>query len=475
MAADRDRLQKAGDYDLDGALIVGSSGQRVNVISQVKELNIFQSIDTPYMSGSILLTDSSGVAELLPLLGQERLLFTLKTPSHGGVVSFQDYHAIIYNVEHRVSGSDREQVILLNWTTLDHYKNMRVKVSQSFSGMISSIAQKLISDDDYLGSKKPINIEPTKNIRNFVIPNLNPYQAINLIKAEAVSMMMSPHYLFFENPEGYHFRSLDSLIGKAGSLSVKSKKTFKSQTGGGDPANIEDSLSTLIGWKVEDNSNSFLSTKLGMYGSTLYSHDIFNKNIQKFEYDYIKDSFSKRNTTSQGSRSSGSLISGAKIDDKKTITEFPESRIFVHPTASKEQYSPKIGTDNNADEWLQESESKKLARDYFTLVIECFGDTDIMVGDMIEVLIPSNKKLHKAEAEVNDPVLSGRYLITSLNHLVVPTDTVHTMTMTVMKDSVNSGVSTKDTQYPSEPSGSADVGLSRTSQNLTAGTQNPHF
>jgi len=471
MAADRDRLQKAGDYDLDGALIVGSSGQRVNVISQVKELNIFQSIDTPYMSGSIMLTDSSGVAEILPFLGQERLLFTLKTPSHGGVVSFQDYHAIIYNVESRFNGSDREQVFLLNWTTLDHYKNMRIKVSQSFNGLISSMAQDIMSGDDYLGSKKPVNIEPTKNIRNFVIPNLNPYQAINLIKTEAVSMMMSPHYLFFENPEGYHFRSLDSLIGKSGSLSVKHKKTFKSQTGGGDPADIEDSLSTLIAWKIEDNSNSFLSTKLGMYGSTLFYHDIFNKNIQKFEYDYIKDSFGKRNTTSQGNRSSGSLISGAKIDDTKTITEFPESRIFVHPTASKEYHS--LGTDNNADEWLQESESKKLARDYFTLVIECFGDTDIMAGDMIEVLIPSNKPLEKSNDTVNDPVLSGRYLVTSLNHLVVPTDTVHTMTMTVMKDSLNSAVSTKDTQYPSEPSGSADVGLSKTSGNLTAGTQKP--
>ena len=471
MAADRDRLQKAGDYDLDGALIVGSSGQRVNVIKQVKELNIFQSIDTPYMSGSIMLTDGAGVAEMLPFLGQERLIFTLKTPSHGGVVSFQDYHAIIYNVENRFNGSDREHVFLLNWTTLDHYKNMRVKVSQSFNGLISTIAQDIISGDDYLGSKKSVNIEPTMNIRNFVIPNLNPYQAVNLIKTEAVSTMMTPHYLFFENPEGYHFRSLDSLIGKTGSLSVKSKKTFKSQTGGGDSANIEDSLSTLIGWKVEDNSNSFLSTKLGMYSSTLYSHDIFNKNIQKFEYDYIKDSFGKRNTTSQGNRSSGSLISGAKIDDKKTITEFPESRIFVHPTASKEYHSPTgLGTDNNADEWLQESESKKLARDYFTLVIECFGDTDIMVGDMIEVLIPSNKPLEKTSESSNDPVLSGRYLITSLNHLVIPTETVHTMTMTVMKDSMNSAVSTKDTTYPSEPSGSADVGLSKTSRNLTAGT-----
>ena len=69
---DTNSLQSAGDYNLDGALIVGSSGRRVNIIDQVGELNIFQSLDSPFMSGNIKLTDSSGIAELLPLLGQER-------------------------------------------------------------------------------------------------------------------------------------------------------------------------------------------------------------------------------------------------------------------------------------------------------------------------------------------------------------------------------------------------------------------
>ena len=109
--------------------------------------------------------------------------------------------------------------------------------------------------------------------------------------------------------------------------------------------------------------------------------------------------------------------------------------------------------------------------DYFTLMVETYGDTNIMVGDMIEILIPANKPLPAKGVDTNDPVLSGRYLITSLHHLVVPRDQMHTMTMTVMKDSFNNSAASKDTQYPNEPSGSADVGLSNTSQNLTVGVQ----
>ena len=73
---EKERLQKAGDYILDGVLIVGSSGARINVIEQVQELNIYESIETPYISGNLLISDSGGAAESLPLLGQERLLFS---------------------------------------------------------------------------------------------------------------------------------------------------------------------------------------------------------------------------------------------------------------------------------------------------------------------------------------------------------------------------------------------------------------
>ena len=478
MAVDKNILQAAGDYELDGALIIGSSGQKINIINQLIELSIYQSIDSPFMSGNIVLSDAAGVAELLPLLGQERLLFSLKTPGHESSVNFNDYHAIIYNVEKRFQTTDREQTLIVNWTTLEHYKNLRTKISKSFKGNISSMVSEILSSDNFLGSKKPLHIDTTKNIRKFVIPNLNPFQTINLLKEEAISTEMSPHFLFFENPDGIHFRTLDSLIGSQGNLSVPHKRTYKSQPPD-DPKAVEAALGTILHWEAEDNSNNFLNVKLGMLSSTLYYHDIFNKNIQKFDYDY-NDTFNKRNTTNQENKGSGTLIPQSKIDDK-VITEYTNSKIFVHPTASDKLHS--LGTDNNAEEWLQESISRELQRDYFTLKIETYGDTNIMCGDMINVLIPSNKPLPTSNSsEAYDPILSGRYLVTSLKHMILPESSMHSMIMTVMKDSVESATPVKDTTYPEPPKGRADIGLSTTKRklkpvtktsNLTA-TSNPH-
>ena len=468
--ADKNVYQFAGDYTLDGVLIVGSSGWKINVLSQIQELNIYQSLDAPYMSGNIMIADSEGVAEKLPFLGQERLLFMLQTPSHGGTINFNEYHAIIYNVETRFHSSIREQNLVINWTSLEHYKNIRTKISASFNGMISEIVEEILTDNNYLATNKPIKIDVTKNIRKYVIPNLNPFQTIDLLRKEAISAEeQAPHYLFYENPEGFHFRTLDSLIGSQGDLSVDHKRTYKFEPPQeNEPP--EDTVTTILHWEVEDNTNNFLSTKCGMFGSTLYYHDIFNKNIQKFVFDYTKDSFAIRNSTNQEDKSSGSLVSQGTIDMKKTITEFPDSKIFVHPTASDNLHS--LGTDNNAEEWLQESISRELEQEYFTLKIETYGNTDVMVGDMINVVIPSNKPIGESSGtEAIDPILSGRYLITSLHHKVTPPEQNHTMTMTIMKDSVSVATPVKDIQYSKEPKGSVDVGLKTTKKKLKPKTK----
>ena len=203
-----------------------------------------------------------------------------------------------------------------------------------------------------------------------------------------------------------------------------------------------------------------------MYASTLFYHDIFNKNIQKFEYDYMKDKVNRRNSMEQSQKKSGPIISQTVLENKKMITEFPNSKVFLHPTGSADLHTE--GTDNNAEEWLQESMSRELERSYFTLKIETYGDTNIMVGDLINVVIPSNKPLQAPVTKASiEPILSGRYLITSLHHQIVPSDQVHQMVLTITKDSLDANPVVKETKYKDPPRGKIDMGLHSEKQKLT--------
>ena len=466
-------LQHPGEFILTGPNLIGSSGEQININGLVLELNIYQNVDNPFMSGNILMNDAKGLYEYLPIIGQERLIFKLTTPSAYSSVNFEEYHAVIYNVEKRFNTNDRSQAYLLNWTTLDNYRNFRTKVSKSYDGEISSIVVRLLTDD--LKSSKPMHVDATKNPRKYVIPNISPYGACQWLREEAISADQNPHYLFYENPNGYHFRSLDSLIGDQGSLSVPHKKTYISQPPK-DPKEVGAALGTILAFQVEDSSNTFTNGRAGMFASTLLYHDVFNKTLQKFEYNYIENCYKNRNQLNQDSGKYGPFISESKIDGEKKITDFPQSKIFVHPTAGKELYSEGPSSDatlpytnNNAQSWLQESRSREMEREYFTIKIETYGDTNIMVGDIVDVIIPSNREGLGSSGgkEAMDAILSGRYLVTQLHHQVTPPSQAHKMTFTAMKDSVSSALPETEMKYNAEKQGVKNIGLVEDKQNLT--------
>ena len=180
----------------------------------------------------------------------------------------------------------------------------------------------------------------------------------------------------------------------------------------------------------------------------------------------MRDKVNRRNSMEQSQKKSGPIISQTVLENKKMITEFPNSKVFLHPTGSADLHTE--GTDNNAEEWLQESMSRELERSYFTLKIETYGDTNIMVGDLINVVIPSNKPLQAPVTKASiEPILSGRYLITSLHHQIVPSDQVHQMVLTITKDSLDANPVVKETKYKEPPRGKIDMGLHSEKQKLT--------
>ena len=463
--AQRDNIQGPGDYDLGQVAILGSSNNIINITEQVQELNIFQSLDSPFMSGNLLVNDASGVGSIAPILGQERLLFTLKTPSRYPI-DFDSFHAVIYNVDKRFQGANRAQIFLLSFTTLENYRNTRTKVSKYFKGNPSTISQSILQDEKYLATKKRLFIDHTINIKNYVAPNIRPYQVINFMKQEAMTDKSEPHFVFFENPRGIHFRSFDSLLGDGGTVSTPTVQSYKLQPPAGQEQNVEESLSTILSWEVEESSNTFFAGRAGMFASTLTCHDVYNKNIEKFEYNYIQDMFKKRNSTNQSNKNYGPMISESPVDGESKLTEYPASRQFLYP---------KSKDTNHVEKWLQESHSRGIEREFFTIKIEVFGDTGVMCGDIIDIVIPTNRELSSSDIDTfADPVLSGRYLITRMKHQVNHPTQQHIMIITAMKDSVTTSLPTKPIKYPTEKKkGSDDIGLKQEKRTLATKPRHP--
>jgi hypothetical protein len=67
------------------------------------------------------------------------------------------------------------------------------------------------------------------------------------------------------------------------------------------------------------------------------------------------------------------------------------------------------------------------------IIVECYGDTNVKVGQVIELRIPAPESTKKAD-KYEDDYMRGKYLVTTVKHTV--TDRDHTMTMTLSRDSL---------------------------------------
>ena len=83
--------QHAGDYIMDDVVILANTGQTYNIQNQILELNIFESIRRPVMSGSLMIEDGTSLIETAPIVGQERIMFSLATSKDHEILDFKTY------------------------------------------------------------------------------------------------------------------------------------------------------------------------------------------------------------------------------------------------------------------------------------------------------------------------------------------------------------------------------------------------
>ena len=117
--------------------------------------------------------------------------------------------------KHGNEGTNSE-LVTLHFASPEMLRNIRTRVSKSYTDTIDNIVRDLLENESYIDTGKEITIEPTAGIRRIVSPNTNPYQLIKKLAREAESKEYnSPHYLFYENIFGIHFRSIESLYRQA--------------------------------------------------------------------------------------------------------------------------------------------------------------------------------------------------------------------------------------------------------------------
>ena len=455
----------AGDYVLDKVVLINHTGQRIDIKFIMTELNIYESIYNNAVTGSIVIGDTKNQISRMEIQGLERIAFHLKTPGityrkedviDASEETGEPFH--VYKITNRKQVNTGVIAYTLHFASREFMRNLRTKVSQSYDGKCDRAVIDIMRDENYLDSKKKLHVEPTGNSLKFVVPNLNPFDAINMIANKSLPEKSNGvGYFFYETTGGYYFRSWQNMVTSQGEFHRPYKQNFYSQPVKlGDVAKSRDEKTGKAQDKVDREFqtveqyqfvNNFhdvaANTALGTYGHRVISHNLFDKSYDIADYHYHRE-FGKtpHADTLKFTTNQYAIMNGAvDYDNNKSVSDYAESRVSLQAVTPfmHDKDVGRYGLDVAADgtkTGQKISQYNQIAHGT-SLLLTVKGQSQLAAGDLIRFnLVDVNSKSMKM-TNPNDPRFSGDYVITKVRHQV--TGDSYKMVLECAKDSVATG------------------------------------
>jgi hypothetical protein len=276
---------------------------------------------------------------------------------------------------------------------LDH----QIRISKSYKGFYNfQIAADILVN--YLGvSPERVTLEPTVLPHDeFIIPNLKPFEALNMLTAFSLNNNLTSAFVFFETVSGYKFVSLESLIQADDARTIYLR-----------PQNVSNETDSLAGidyisdFNISQLFNVLQTMSTGGYASSMLKMDLIKQDVQTAFSD-------PASSTPVTTLNAFLPMNDAKNRFNDRIIDASAYQRFF--TNVKGGLIDKI--------MLQRAHQFSLLNNY-TMQVTMAGDTSYEAGQVISVDFPYLQPINEAEETQVDPYKAGRYLLTAVRHRIL--------------------------------------------------------
>lgn len=422
-------MQSYLNYKIKQFLIESYDGSSVIDATQcVSSIQYYEDLFSPSIFVSLVLVNTDGLLSTLTnkksgmqpgIKGGERVSLEIEQPATKRSIKFDEtkntYY--IYKVYNSTSESTRESLVV-ELCPAEVFINETSRVIAKYNGNIKNSVDSILKNILKTSNYKPENIEPTQNNYVFYGNIKRPFTVLTWlcpksipVKSKSSEKEGTAGFLFYQNRDGFNFKSMDTLLGAFNPSTADRKNILKysyTQTAGRE-ADQNLNFKVLTTPVFEKNVNIMENLRIGMYSSKNYFFDV---NARKFyAYDYsLKNSYPLM-AHSSSSKTTPSV--------PLNLDESP-SRLMVRVL---DNFSPNPAENpaiNNSKDNTALYQAASLARYNLAfsqkLNITVPLNLNLTVGDVIEIDFGSITK-NPSKQGTKDQQKSGYYLIKELSHL----------------------------------------------------------
>jgi hypothetical protein len=415
---DNEKIIFATDYQVQSIVLYSLiSNDGIDITNLMEELNIFDSIFSTSVSGNIIIRDSIGLIEKLPLAGNETLSVLLIKPGTDGEEKIEKVFKI-YKLSERKPITNLSEVYTLHFCSFTQLFSEQTKLSRSYVyKTYSTIVENILTEELQIPSKK-IYTSPSIGNVNVTIPNLAPLDACRWISKRSLGTGAAPSFLFFENiSDGYIFASLDYLYEK---FDTTLGYSHTIQTA---PNTVKsDNVFGVNYSELDQGFNVLSSIKQGVYSSTHLGIDFSTLSFEKTEFNaskyastaFLLNGLSKVNKTQfvslDGSKATDKFLSNLKV------TPLTKNQPLSKYIMSKD----KTVFSNQMDQIILQRQHvfQNLLNNKVYLSVP--GLMGLNSGRSIKIDFLERGQREKNDLDELDDLYSGKYIITSSRHVFTP-------------------------------------------------------
>lgn len=445
MSDNNQEFPYASSLKIDEAIITGLDGTEVPIGGLIKSFQYFEDIDMPSISMNLDIVDNAAnIISSLPIQGYE----DVKIVFGGADEELLTLNLKVAKIYNRFS-ADRYQEYSLGLVSNELLVNESLRLGERLAGKSEGIVTQLM---ERLGSAKRLISDPSMFKVTFLPGKKTPFSIISSMKERTVPesaktssggssttsdlliLKGSAGYYFYENYDGYHFRSIDSLN------SVKTNPPVDTFFQENDQVNPQNAPRKILDIDFQQEIDILSKLRMGTYSNVICFYNYSTGAYEEYTYN-LGDRFDDMEHL--GSQSG--LAKG-----QATLAENPSrimSVLMDHETwfDGVEVASPedKDGGKKNTTEFpdwqkyvVAQSIARKQSQNNQQVFIQIPFRTDLRVGQTVQIMIPNNiPSSEREENDVFDKEHSGAYLIAKLQHSADAFNAKANTYLTLVRDS----------------------------------------
>lgn len=388
----------------------------IDLTDSILEMNYYEDILSPCITMTIDIINANSIFNGIQIRGGERVAIEVETASGPFVLNGEK--VLYVNKVSDLNAEGTNEKFTLHLVSREALSNETSRCMKKYQKQTIDNHVKDILKNTLITNKIGI-IEPTSNSYTFIGNNKKPFHTLIWLGPKSVSQSTkvsntsgngqsgqakgTAGFLFYENYDGFNFRSIDNLVANTqlGTGNKKAKYTYHQPQKVIEHNNSKNNFN-MLNYNYEKNIDTLKALRVGMYKNITYFYDTYKQSVNTYTYT-LKEEMKK--STKLGGQENIPIPKGFEESISRIV-----SRTSDHGILSNTLQIEDSGRDN-ADVAKSYSRYNLLFSQAVNINIPM--NLNLKAGDIIEAIFPRIEAATSGEA---DPEQSGNYLIKELCH-----------------------------------------------------------